>query len=370
MNRPSPARPYQRYLKGGCLCTLPALVVLVVVAVVAFRSLCLTLLESPPAATQQKQEAALAQRLRHDVEQLCAHPRYGSEQDRSRATDYIAQRLEDAGWQVRRATFTVPADPEAAASAKETHHNIIATAPQHSSSRAAASAKRYIIGAHYDACDTGGTNPGADDNASACAALLALADMLSPRKTDSRKPGTPALELVFYDCEEPPWFATEWMGSAAHARHCRPTDTLGMICLEMLGYYSDSPCALPEPFPCHQLLLPEKGDFIAVVGDSNSRPLARLAQEYLQRGMPALRVNLPFMQDTELFFSDHRNYAARGIPSIMVTDTAMLRNPNYHEATDTPNTLDYPRLARVTLNLARFLRTLTREPSLSARKQK
>ncbi len=352
-----------RFLARAGLLLLLLVAMLLAAALLFVRLVCLSCQEAPLPPAQADAEPPLAARLRQDVNALCAHPRYGDEQTRQKTIHYITQRLENAGWQVRHTAFCVPADPEAEEESsrptpREQHWNICATLPAAGNSKA----PRYIIGAHYDACDTGTHNPGADDNASACAALLALADMLAPQPgATPRPPGSPVPELVFYACEEPPWFDTDWMGSAQHARRCTTGNTLGMICLEMLGYYCDSPCAQPELVPGLQHLLPPRGNFIALVGDLRARPLARRAQEYLQRGMPALRLNVPLAQETELFFSDHRNYARRGIPAIMVTDTAMLRNPHYHEATDTPDTLDYHRLARVTLNLAHFLRALLSE---------
>ncbi len=363
-----------RRLAAGLTLALLALLLLTALLLLMARAICLSYKQAtplpPPAA---RQEAQLAAQLQHDVEQLCAHPRYGSAADRKRAANYLAQRLQTAGWQVHWQRLILPCDPEMDEGAPaappatssgtppegwEEHWNLIATPPGTPPTGASGCGRRYIIGAHYDACDTGNGNPGADDNASACAALLSLADMLSPLKAPPH-PGTPTLELVFYASEEPPWFNTPWMGSARHAQLCDPANTLGMVCLEMLGYYNNAPCAYPELLPGHSLLLPEKGDFIAIVGDTAAISLARHAQPYLTRGMPSLRANIPFAHSTELFFSDHRNYIARGIPAVMVTDTALLRNPHYHEPTDTPDTLDYPRLARITLNLARFLRTLT-----------
>ncbi len=366
-------RSRSRFLQRLALAAL-ALLLLAAVLILAARALCLSYGEAtplPPAAARQ--EARLTPRLRQDVEQLCAHPRYGDAANRQRTANYIAQRLREAGWQVHWQRFSLPRNPETELEASplsppdipaegwEEHGNIIATHPGTPPSGTPGCGPRYIVGAHYDACDTGSSNPGADDNASACAALLSLADMLAPVGTRESHQGSPApaLELVFYASEEPPWFNTPWMGSAQHAGQCDPATTLGMVCLEMLGYYSDAPCCYPEQLPGHKLLLPEKGDFIAIVGDTAALSLARHAQQFLTRGMPALRANIPFTHGTELFFSDHRNYVPRGIPAIMVTDTALLRNPHYHEPTDTPDTLDYPRLARVTLNLARFLRALT-----------
>lgn len=269
---------------------------------------------------------ALAAELQGSVETLCAQPRYGK--TLSFAQKHIAAELRNAGYAVRFQEFT---------NEEGTFRNIIAE-------RKGTESGRYIVGAHYDACEpdsAADVNPGADDNASAVAVLLALARRLPehPRRS---------IELVFYACEEPPWFGTEGMGSYAHAQTCDPQETLGMVCLEMLGCYSDDEGSQPSLFPGHSLLLPTQGNFAAVVGDLGALSLARTAQRHLSRHIRTLRLNVPFAGETALFFSDHRNYAPRGIPAIMVTDTAFLRNERYHEASDTPDTLDYARMATVT----------------------
>ena len=107
-----------------------------------------------------------------------------------------------------------------------------------------------------------------------------------------------------------------------------------------------------------RLLLPSKGNFVAVVGDLSAVSLARRAYRFLSADMAALRLNVPWVHDTALYFSDHRNYEPLGIPSIMITDTAMLRNSNSHTPGDTPETLDYNRMALVSRNIQRFVRSL------------
>ena len=280
--------------------------------------------------------AALAHELRQSVETLCSAPRYG--ETLQLAEDYITRTLTEAGYEVRFQEFR---------NGGTAYRNIIAE-------RRGTEAGRYVIGAHYDACepeDGDATNPGADDNASAVAALLALAERMpeKPRHT---------VEMVFYACEEPPWFDTAGMGSHHHAQSCDAEDVMGMICLEMLGCFSDEEGSQPLHFPGQRLLVPGKGDFIAVVGDMGSFGLARCAAGRLSRRIRTLRANVPFAQDSVLYFSDHRNYAARGIPCIMVTDTAMLRNGRYHEATDTPDTLDYGNMARITAGMLETIKAL------------
>lgn len=277
--------------------------------------------------------------LRHHVEELCKYPRYGA--TITKARDYIANRFRNAGWEVSLQKFTT--------SDGETHYNVCAL-------RRGKNDTRYIIGAHYDACDIGseGINQGADDNASAVAALLELASALPAEQQPLH-----TIELVAWACEEPPWFGTADMGSAHHAAACNKEKVLGLICLEMLGYYSDEPDSQPAFFPGYKLLLPTVGNFIAIIGDPASRELSIDVLAHLRQNMPTARINLPFTHDTELYFSDHRNYYPLGIPSVMITDTALLRNPNYHETSDTPDTLDYNRLALVTRGVIRAVRALS-----------
>ena len=134
------------------------------------------------------------------------------------------------------------------------------------------SAARLVIGAHYDVY---GHQPGADDNASGVAGLLELAYLLQ----EQRLQRGPAIELVAYTLEEPPFFMSERMGSAVHARWLAESDAdiIGMISLEMIGYFSDAPGSQRYPALLLTLLYPSRGDFVAIVG--------RLGQNTWVRGI-------------------------------------------------------------------------------------
>lgn len=199
---------------------------------------------------------------------------------------------------------------------------------------------RVIIGAHYDSFGLFGENPGADDNASGTAGLLELARLLGKREPSVRA------DLVAYPNEEPPYFASPGMGSEVHARHLRTTraEIWGMISLEMIGYFTANQ---PSPNWLYSLLLPSRGDFIAVVGRLSDRRQVR----YLKRGMRGQGVAVySFTAPAALpglDASDHRSYWNQGYRAVMITDTAFLRNPNYHTPEDTADTLDYERMAHV-----------------------
>jgi Zn-dependent M28 family amino/carboxypeptidase len=196
-----------------------------------------------------------------------------------------------------------------------------------------------IIGAHYDAFGEMGSRPGADDNASGTAALLEIARLLG-----QVHPAAP-LMLVAYTNEEPPFFGSEEMGSAIHAsalarEHRR---VKGMICLEMIGYYTQEQS---WPTPLFSLLYPTRGDFIAVAGGWRDRGLTRQVKRGIIGAGGIAVVSFTGPRETS-DASDQRNYWSHGWLAVMVTDTAFLRNPNYHTTRDTAATLDYQRMAAV-----------------------
>lgn len=205
------------------------------------------------------------------------------------------------------------------------------------------SADRLVVGAHYDVA---GATPGADDNASGVAALLELARLLavSPTKLSRR------IDLVAFTLEEPPYFATEQMGSVVHARRLAQEKARVklMVSLEMLGYYSDQPGSQRFPHGLFKLFYPSTGHFILLVGRLGEGDKVRAFRRHMQQGSTVAVHSLTGPE--KLFgidFSDHRSYWAQGYPALMVTDTAFYRNPHYHRTTDTPDTLDYARLAAV-----------------------
>src|SRR3954451_22800908 len=192
-----------------------------------------------------------------------------------------------------------------------------------------------VVGAHYDAFNDFGPNPGADDNASGTAGLLELARLLDGRRLSSR------VELVAYANEEPPWFGSPWMGSAVHARSLKGQDVRGMICLEMIGYFTETQ---PAPNALFRLLYPKRGDFIVVAGRWSDRALTRhVKRAILGTGFPARSFTAP--RDAGIDASDQRSYWDQGIPAVMVTDTADIRNPHYHAPGDTAGKLEYWRVA-------------------------
>lgn len=201
-----------------------------------------------------------------------------------------------------------------------------------------------VIGAHYDSVDI---SPGADDNASGVAALLAIARRIHSAETKR------TIRLIAFTNEEPPMFTSAQMGSYVHARHAREhgENIVGMLSLESIGYYDPRPRSQRYPPPL-SLMYPSTGDFIGFAGNLRSRALIAKCVESFRRHaqFPAESAALPELIQ-EIGWSDQWSFWQFGYPALMVTDTAPFRNPHYHAATDRPETLDYDRLARVTEGL-------------------
>lgn len=198
-----------------------------------------------------------------------------------------------------------------------------------------------IVGAHYDVhADT----DGADDNASGVAGVLETARILAAEKGNLSQ----NVEFVFYTLEEPPYFRTEQMGSAVHAKSVlsQKHKISGVFILEMIGYFNpkhiqEYPAGLKWFYPAH-------GNFIGAVSDLNSRQLGDAycqAMQSMQRLACQKLIAPSFV--TGVDFSDHLNYWNHDIPAIMITDTAFFRNKNYHTKQDTVETLNLNKMKDV-----------------------
>lgn len=217
--------------------------------------------------------------------------------------------------------------------------------------------ERIIVGAHYDVWDD---QPGADDNASALAGLLETARLLHRLKQQNRLHYS--LEFVAYCLEEPPFFATEEMGSAVHASSMKEQDIAVqlMICYEMIGYFSNEPGSQNFPHPSLQGLFPDKGNFIIVGGHSKQTGVAENFARLMQPncGIPVYPVASP-LTDSLVNLSDHRSYWKYDYNAFMINDTSFMRNPNYHQKSDTIDTLDFHKMGEVVNGVAGAIANLS-----------
>jgi Zn-dependent M28 family amino/carboxypeptidase len=230
----------------------------------------------------------------------------------------------------------------------ETFCNVGASSPQESGRR---SVPLVVVGAHYD---TVSWSPGADDNASGVAGLMEMARLLSEAPP-------PGVRLVAFALEEPPVFRSRHMGSYVYARSLQRKGVRlkGMICLEMIGYFSDRPGSQSFPLFFMEKFYPDTGNFIALVGNRKSAGWTEEVKKSFSQGtdLPVESLNAPWIVPG-MDFSDHWSFNRLGYPAVMVTDTAFYRNPHYHRTSDTPGTLDFRRAAKVVDGLAWAVRCL------------
>lgn len=291
-----------------------------------------------PLAPLTPVQCALRDELRRDVTTLAttigernvAHPAA-----LVAAAQHIEAAFSHAGYIVARQEYhvTVPAEP-----APMPVWNIEVEIP------GTASDEIVVIGAHYDSVVG---SPGADDNASGVAGLLALARACATMKSAR------TVRFVAFVNEEPPFFWTNEMGSHVYATRCkeRQEKIVAMFCFEMIGYYTNAPKSQRYPFP-FSLLYPRTGTFIGFVGNSDSGPLVRRAVGTFRGAVnfPSECAALPsWVPGIDL--SDHSSFWEYGYPGVMVTDTSFFRYLHYHTTDDTPDKLDYDGMARVVAGL-------------------
>ncbi len=276
--------------------------------------------------------AALEEALRHHVRVLCHEigPRSVLESDGlERAQDYIAADFAKAGLEVEEQAYDYRGRRVA---------NLIARPP------GAAAGDTTIIGAHYDTVP--GT-PGADDNASAVAVLLETARRV-------RQPPCP-LAFIAFTLEEPPAHTSRWQGSRAYLRSIRRQgrrDLKAAIVLEMVGYTAPKQ---HYPWAVRWLGYPAEGNYIGLIGDGRSRHLVRTVERGFRQnpGLPVETLCVPLrgwlLPATRL--SDHASFWDRGIPALLVSDTAFFRNHHYHLPSDRLETLDFAFMAQLVRSL-------------------
>lgn len=197
-----------------------------------------------------------------------------------------------------------------------------------------------VIGAHYDSVSG---SPGANDNASGAAAVLELARLFAGKTTGR------TLRFVQFVNEEPPHFQTPSMGSLVYAQACRERGEkiTAMMSVETIGYYSDERGSQKYPFPFN-LFYPSRGNFIGVVGNRASRRIVKaVARSFRRLGKIPCESVATFESIPGIGWSDQWAFWRHGYPGIMVTDTAPFRYPHYHTAQDTPDKVDFVRMARV-----------------------
>ena len=254
---------------------------------------------------------------------------------------YLEDRFKDIGLETSFQNYVVD---------NNEYKNVIATLnPQYE--------KRLIIGAHYDVC---GNFQGADDNASAVAGLIqtakqlyAIKDILPIR-----------IDFVCFTLEEPPCFGTQNMGSYVYAKYLfdNKIDVIGMINYEMIGYFTNENVDLSKlsMFITKKQADISKGNFIAMVCDEQSQEfMNEFDFEKIDKKIEYVEAMIP-TPINQITASDHLIFWKFGYKAIMVTDTAHFRNPNYHTANDTLETLDVNKMQCVVNLVVESIKEMTK----------
>lgn len=305
----------------------------------------------------QNGDDSAVSRLRGDVEALARRPRHRTQAGTlPAARAFCARQLQQAGWPTWEESFTVPTRPRISdhgrpgsplalrVESRLGGTNLLASR----TGRQPAAGDTLLI-AHLD---TVSTSPGADDNASGVAAVLELARQIEGDRTT----------IALVDLEE-----VSMLGSRALARSLPPPGLV--VCLDAIGRFSDRPRSqglpaglgvLAPKFAGQLRAGGQRGDFLLGVHRTDSAPFANAWASAASdvglrtvlfrdprggRGQKATRWVNPLLLDLDR--SDHAPFWWRRIPAVLITDTAVLRNRNYHRSTDTPTTLDYQRMLRL-----------------------
>jgi Zn-dependent M28 family amino/carboxypeptidase len=252
------------------------------------------------------------------------------------AARYIYEELQEAGFNAWKEPFQWEG---------RWFHNIVAekrgcTSPEH----------LLILGAHYD---TVPGSPGADDNASAVAVLLEVAKQVQGTTLSS------SVRFIAFALEE-----YGYIGSIHHASRARHEGEKidGMISLEMVGFTGPEQKYPPYINPKHY---PNVGDFIGIVANEKSKGMLEGIRGTLRMYIPQLPAEFIVVPGNgegleEVRLSDHSPFWDQGYPALMVTDTAFLRNPNYHLPTDTLETLDFEFMRKVAVGIYYSVVTLAK----------
>ncbi len=316
----------------------------------------------------------IQQQLQQDVTKLAGdigERNHYHQKAYERAADYIVAELEKMGYTVERQPYEIPQKEEYGSAAGKTAVNLEVRKPGSDPN-----APWLVLGAHYDTrvgmkrwnshgpVIEGKTGtPGANDNASGIAALLAVARALKDVPTKN------GIIFVAWANEEAPFFQTDEMGSRRHARklvaEMGVEKVQGMMTLETLGVYSPRVNKKRRSAVAGALVgILDRCDYVAFMSTLSGRAYSRHCAEVFasQSRFPVRSVVFGYLT-RGIAWSDDWSYMKEGIPAFAITDTAYMRCDDYHETSDTPDRLDYKEYAEVVHGVILMVRQLTGAPS-------
>lgn len=290
----------------------------------------------------QAEEVALQKSLQQDVQKLAVEigiRNSGQYQQLNAAKSFLETALTQAGYSVKQQEYKIQG---------KLYYNLeverLGTKkPQ----------EIIVVGGHYDSIFA---SLGANDNGSGAAATLELARIFANKQQER------TIRFVEFTNEEPPFFWTKNMGSLVYAQraHQKKENIVAMLSLETMGYFSDTAGSQKYPFPIG-LLYPNQGNFIGFIGNLNSGDLVRkaIASFRTRVQFPSEGASLPGWIPG-VGWSDQWSFWQQGYKAIMVTDTAPYRYPHYHTLQDTPDRINFEKLARVVAGLTEVISDLAK----------
>jgi len=292
-------------------------------------------------------EQQTAARLRQHVTALAGERNWRKREALEAAARYIEGQMQGMGYQMTR---------QAVPSKSGTVYNLEARLD----GSGGISRGLVVIGAHYDSAED---TVAANDNGSGVAVLLELARAFAGGKA---APDFEGVRLVFFVNEEPPYFQTEMMGSLVYAKElaAQKKKVAAMYSLETMGAYYDTPGSQRYPLPGLSHVYSETGNFLGFVSDTGARAAVREAVAAFRatRRLPSEGIAAP-AQLEGIDWSDHWSFRTQGYPGVMITDTAPFRYDHYHTQQDTPDKIDYQRLAKATLGLREMFERMFLRPA-------
>jgi len=288
-------------------------------------------------SSYSKQHEGIAANLKNHVNVLSQEIGWrGIEQyeNLQKAENYIAEQFTALGLEVERQEFTVAGKAVSNVIAKKTGTKY----PD----------RIIVAGAHYDSY----FNPGADGNASGVAAILELARLLAGQETGA------TVHLVAFATKEPPFFGTPQMGSVFYAKRLKENNetVLAVFILDAIGYYSGKNRSQRYP-PLLGITYPDKGNFLAVIGNSQSAELLKTTESTLKK-----EASIPIQSFVGFDFinSDHWAFWKEKYDTVLLTDTGGYRNPHHYSLSDTPEELNYLSMAQLVRGLVSVLEDLAK----------
>jgi Zn-dependent M28 family amino/carboxypeptidase len=239
---------------------------------------------------------------------------------------------------------------------ERTYRNIIATFNGSDPGK-----ERILLGAHYDAA---WGSPGADDNASGVAVLLETADIVS------RQRPVRTVQCVAFTLEEPQLQTIHFLiGSENFAQEAKNSKIpyQAVLILESVGYTDDGEGSQIIPLFV-RIPVSRKGNFLGVIANGRSKNIMEAFHRISHEHVPEL-ITIPYKVPLsgrfvpETRFSDHASFWDHGYPALMLTDTAMFRNPHYHTYHDRFETLDFHFMTNVTKAVLSFILKLGNNPA-------